>query len=165
MLSCLHVWCLSLTVWQLPPIHLRNQLAAAVWQHYNSRGTCLSNMDSATVASSRANWSPTHLRAPPPKGMNAKSAATSLGYRDDPWASGLYPAHLPSNAGLLLVSANRSGLKVSGSFHRWGDLADWSQTVYWPPLNVVYTITYCCCPFLTIQLMHCARAQRKQCIF
>jgi hypothetical protein len=31
-----------------------------------------------------------------PKGMNAKSEDTSLGYREAPCASGLYPAHLPS---------------------------------------------------------------------
>lgn len=29
--------------------------------------------------SSVANWSPTHLRSPPPKGMKAKSEAASLG--------------------------------------------------------------------------------------
>ena len=43
----------------------------------------------ATVASKSANWSPMHLRAPPPKGMNAKSDATSLGYSAEPRASGL----------------------------------------------------------------------------
>lgn len=46
-------------------------------------------MAAATVASIRANWSPTHLRMPPPKGMNAKSDATSLGYSELPCASGL----------------------------------------------------------------------------
>ena len=44
----------------------------------------LSSIASATVASKRANWSPTHFRAPPPKGTKAKSAATSLGYREEP---------------------------------------------------------------------------------
>ena len=49
----------------------------------------LSSMARPTVASSSANWSPTHLRMPPPKGMKAKSAATSLGYSELPCASGL----------------------------------------------------------------------------
>ncbi len=31
------------------------------------------------------------------------------------------PAHLPPNAGLVKVSVKRSGLKVSGSFHRCGE--------------------------------------------
>ena len=43
------------------------------------------------VASSIANWSPMHLRAPAPNGMNAKSLVTSLGYKPL-IKSGLYPA-------------------------------------------------------------------------
>lgn len=54
-----------------------------------SRCTHLRSMAAATVASMSANWSPTHLRMPPPKGMNAKSDATSLGYSELPCASGL----------------------------------------------------------------------------
>ena len=76
----------------------------------------------ATVASSSANWSPTHLRAPPPKGMKPKSLATSLGYRLLPCASGLYPAHAPPKSGLALRSLKRSGRNSSGSLHRCGDL-------------------------------------------
>ena len=34
----------------------------------------------ATAASVRANWSPTHFLAPPPKGMKAKSLATCTMY-------------------------------------------------------------------------------------
>lgn len=52
--------------------------------NYVGREANLSNIASATVASKSANWSPTHFRAPPPNGMKAKSAATSLGYREEP---------------------------------------------------------------------------------
>lgn len=97
---------------------LANWLRLLSEQAIRTRETRLSSIERATVASRSANWSPTHFRAPPPKGMKAKSAATSLGYREEPWASGRYPAHLPSNAALLFVSEKRSGLKVSGSFHR-----------------------------------------------
>ncbi len=65
---------------------------------------------------------PTHLRAPPPKGMKAKLEATSLGYRLLPCASGRYPVHAPPKAGFELGSLKRSGRNSSGSRHRCGDL-------------------------------------------
>ena len=37
------------------------------------------SMDSPTIDSNNANWSPIHLRLPPPKGRYAKFSVTSLG--------------------------------------------------------------------------------------
>mmetsp|Transcript_5389 Transcript_5389/g.11861 ORF Transcript_5389/g.11861 Transcript_5389/m.11861 type:complete len:303 (-) Transcript_5389:872-1780(-) len=60
----------------------------------------LISMARPTRDSNKANWSPMHLRRPPPKGRYAKPVVTSLG--------------IGSSMG------NLSGLKVSGSFHRSG---------------------------------------------
>ena len=62
-------------------------------------------MARATVASVMANWSPTHLRAPPPNGMKAKSAADSLGYMS--LGSGLKPAHSPLKSSFVKVSVGK----------------------------------------------------------
>mmetsp|Transcript_67000 Transcript_67000/g.188686 ORF Transcript_67000/g.188686 Transcript_67000/m.188686 type:complete len:244 (-) Transcript_67000:1209-1940(-) len=75
---------------------------------------------SATVASSSANWSPTHLRGPPPKGRYAKSAATSLGYSWPFHSSGLKPFH-SGLAPLWKGRRNRSGSKASGLSQYLGD--------------------------------------------
>ena len=65
--------------------------------------THCSSMAMATAASVMANWSPTHLRMPPPKGMNAKSDDTSFGYSELPWAVALHPHPLPPVSASLRV--------------------------------------------------------------
>ena len=55
--------------------------------------------ENVTEASSIANWSPTHFRAPPPNGKKAKSDSTSLGY-NPVTLSGSYPSH-SGNLGFL----------------------------------------------------------------
>mmetsp|Transcript_7095 Transcript_7095/g.23314 ORF Transcript_7095/g.23314 Transcript_7095/m.23314 type:complete len:241 (-) Transcript_7095:1161-1883(-) len=78
-----------------------------------------SSMTVVTIASSIANWSPTHLRSPPPKGMKAKSVADSDGYR--PRRSlGSYPAQ-PVTSGLLAGRSQRSGSNRLGLSHSCGD--------------------------------------------
>lgn len=61
-------------------------------------GTHCSSMAMATTASVMANWSPTHLRMPPPKGMKAKSDDTSFGYNELPWADALRRTICPQSA-------------------------------------------------------------------
>mmetsp|Transcript_19178 Transcript_19178/g.33022 ORF Transcript_19178/g.33022 Transcript_19178/m.33022 type:complete len:219 (+) Transcript_19178:305-961(+) len=106
-----------LAVWMVAPVAMPTCSGVTASSKVKRR----SSMERPTVASNRANWSPMHLRTPPPNGMKAKSDMTSLGYSAPGETSGRKPAHLPSNAGLLKGSEKRSGLKVSGSFHKCGE--------------------------------------------
>mmetsp|Transcript_1161 Transcript_1161/g.3387 ORF Transcript_1161/g.3387 Transcript_1161/m.3387 type:complete len:223 (-) Transcript_1161:312-980(-) len=84
----------------------------------NAKSNFFNTMDIVTVASSMANWSPTHLREPPPNGRKAKSVACSLGYRPDT-RSGSNPCQ-PFTMPLVNLRSNRVGSKVSGFSHNSG---------------------------------------------
>ena len=92
---------LSAELAKLNSYRLHVQVASGLLQEIRpllscQTGPCLRSMARMTVASIKAKPSPTHLRAPPPKGMKAKSELTSLGYNDEPCAAGRYPAQEPA---------------------------------------------------------------------
>ena len=60
------------------PTRLRRRRARHAPRSRTSKSKRRSTSASTTVASIIANWSPTHLRAPPPNGRNAKSDAISF---------------------------------------------------------------------------------------
>ena len=109
----------------------------------------LSSMAMATVASSSANWSPTHLRMPPPKGMKAKSAATSLGYSELPCASGLTADKANTRQGLASSGASVGVVTI-----------EWFTS---PCTMVVGADTIACCADMTSQSrIGSARKQHAQ---
>mmetsp|Transcript_17868 Transcript_17868/g.36712 ORF Transcript_17868/g.36712 Transcript_17868/m.36712 type:complete len:245 (+) Transcript_17868:126-860(+) len=101
-----------LAVWIVAPVAMPGS-----WPSFCLKVNRRSIIDSAITASIRANWSPRHLRGPPPKGMYAKLYADSFGYR---------PLYLPSYPGQgpwdSIASSNLLGLNLSASFQIWGDL-------------------------------------------
>lgn len=58
-------WIFTFVVWIVAPV-----VMLIFWSGTSSKFMCCRTIASATIASSSANWSPTHLRGPPLNGMN-----------------------------------------------------------------------------------------------